>query len=203
MTDRKLKHPAGTEDGLREDGERNEMDKEREEQPSIAADEVSELDQLRADLEKARDQTLRAQADLDNYQKRVARDRTEERRYALMPLLRELLVVRDNLHRAVEAAENSDHQAGLLEGVKLVAQQIASVFQGNDCRDIEALGAEFDPNLHEVVSTLPSDEHPSGTVTAVVRIGFQLHDRVVRPVQVIVSSGPAKPQPRDEGEEKA
>ena len=170
----------------------------------------AELDRLRAELTTAEDRILRAQADLDNYQKRVQRERAEERRYAHLPLLRDLLGVWDNLHRAIAAAEGSDplagdappsdsplsdaqvsEPAGLLEGVKLVAQQLNAVLAQHECQEIAARGAAFDPNLHEAVSTQPADT-PSGTITAVLRPGFRLYDRVVRPAQVIVSTGPGE-----------
>ncbi len=150
------------------------------------------IDQLRGELGATRDKMLRAQADFDNYQKRVQRERTEERRYAYLPLLRDLLGVRDNLQRALDTAEKSDNQSGLLEGVQLVAQQLKTVFEQHGCRQIAAQGTEFDPHLHEALTTQPSGE-PAGRVLAVFRPGYQLHDRVLRPAQVVVSSGPAKP----------
>ena len=156
-------------------------------QPAVAA-----IIDLRAELGATRDKMLRAQADFDNYQKRVQRERTEERRYAFLPLLRDLLGVRDNLQRALDTAEKSGNQSGLLEGVRLVAQQFKTVFEQYGCREIAAQGAEFDPHLHEALTTQPSDE-PAGRVLAVFRPGYQLHDRVLRPAQVVVSSGPAKP----------
>jgi molecular chaperone GrpE len=166
-----------------------------EAQAADASSATSEIDQLRADLESARDSMLRARAELDNYQKRVARDRAEERRYACLPLLRDLLGVRDNLDRAVKAAESGSNQANLLEGVKLVAQQLTTVFGQNACRELEVPpGAAFDPNQHEAAAKVPSDKHPEGTVIEVIRPGFAMHDRVVRPAQVVVSSGPAKGQ---------
>ena len=123
--------------------------------------------------------------------KRVMRERTEERRYAFLPLLRDLLPVRDNLQRALDAAEKSDNPSGLLEGVRLVAQQLRTLFEQYGCREIAAQGAEFDPHLHDALTTQPSDEQPAGRVLSVFRPGYQLHDRVVRPAQVVVSSGPA------------
>jgi molecular chaperone GrpE len=150
------------------------------------------VETLRGELEQTRDKLLRAQADFENYQKRVQRERVDERRYAFLPLLRDLLPVRDNLQRAIDAVEGSDHQAGLLEGVRMVAQQLRTVFEQYGCREIAAQGAEFDPHLHDALTMQPSDE-PVGRVLSVFRAGYQLHDRVVRPAQVIVSSGPAKP----------
>ncbi len=116
---------------------------------------------LRGELDQLRDKLLRAQADFDNYQKRVLRERAEERRYAFLPLLRDLLPVRDNLQRALDAAEKSDGPSALLEGVRLVAQQLGTVFEQYGCREIAAQGADFDPHLHDALTTQPSDE-PAG-----------------------------------------
>ncbi|HUT11164.1 MAG TPA: nucleotide exchange factor GrpE [Thermoguttaceae bacterium] len=139
------------------------------------------------ELEVARDRVLRSQAELENYRKRVAREMQDLHRYADLPLMRDLLPVLDNINRAIEAAEKTHDTASLLDGVKMVAQQFAGVFEKHDCTEIEALGQPFDPHRHEAISQQPSDDHPPGTVVLVTQTGFQLHDRVVRPSQVIVS----------------
>lgn len=150
----------------------------------------TEVEKLRADLEDASDRVLRAQAELDNYRKRARRELEDERRYAAMPLLRDLLPVLDNIYRAIEAAEKSATAGGLLDGVKLVAQSLESVLAKHDCKRIEALGQPFDPAFHEAISQQPSTEHPPNTVVLVAQEGYVLHDRVVRPSQVIVSTRP-------------
>ncbi len=96
---------------------------------------------LRADLEDATDRVLRAQAELDNYRKRARRELEDERRYAALPLLRDLLPVLDNMQRAIEAAEKSPQASGLLDGIKLVAQSLLTVLAKHDCKKIEALGS--------------------------------------------------------------
>jgi len=155
-----------------------------------AEDALAELAALRRELEEAQDRALRCRADLENYKQRVARQAEQERRLALVPLLRDLLPVADNLGRALEAAERNTGGAGLIEGVKMVLQQLHTVFERYDCREIEALHQPFDPHLHEAVSQQPTDAFPPGTVVQVVQTGFQLHERVVRPSQVIVSAPP-------------
>jgi molecular chaperone GrpE len=169
-----------------------------------AAAQASPLESLRAELEEAKDRALRMQAELENYRKRAARELQEERRYAGLPLIRDLLPVLDNMNRAVEAAEKSHDPAGLLEGLKMVAGQLEEVFQRHHCNQIEALHEPFNPHLHEAISQQPSDDHPAGTVMLVTRSGFQLHDRVVRPSQVIVSgqNRSAEEDKQEAGEEK-
>jgi molecular chaperone GrpE len=161
-------------------------------QPSDTASRGKELESLRAELEQAKDRALRWQAELDNYRKRARRELEDERRYANMPLLRDLLPVLDNLHRAIASAEKTPDAAGLLEGVKLVEKQIGSLLGKHQCNRIEALGQEFNPHLHEAITQQPSDEHPENTIVMETQTGYTLHDRVVRPSQVIVSKKPSQ-----------
>jgi len=147
-----------------------------------------EIGKLKADLDDASDRVLRAQAELDNYRKRARRELEDERRYACLPLLRNLLPVVDNIKRAIAAADTSPSGANLLDGVKLIGQNLESVLAQYDCKRIEALGQPFDPAFHEAISQQPSAEYPPGTVTLVAQDGYILHDRVVRPAQVIVST---------------
>ena len=147
-------------------------------------------DAIRAELAEARDRALRSQAELENYRKRVARQMEEERRYANLPLMRDLLHVWDDMGRAIEAAEQASAADSLLEGFKMVARQLEDVLERYHCTEINALGEPFDPHKHEAISQQSSEEHPPGTVAYVARSGFQLHDRVVRPSQVIVSTAP-------------
>jgi molecular chaperone GrpE len=146
------------------------------------------VEQLRAELDRCKDQSLRCQAELENYRKRAAREMDEHRRYANIGLIRELLPVLDNIQRAIEAAEKSTDGSGLLDGVKLVAQQLQGVLEQHHCVKIEALGAAFDPHLHHAILQQPSAEHPANTIIIVTQDGYKLHDRVVRPSQVIVST---------------
>lgn len=155
---------------------------------SAAMDE--EVRRLRADLDDARDRALRFQAELDNFRKRMAREMEAERRYAAAPLLADLLGVLDNIRRAVSAGQQTAQGDSLLEGVRLVAQQLEDVLRRHHCVPIEALHAPFDPHVHEAVCQQPTDEFPPNTVVQVLREGYQLHDRVIRPSQVVVSTSP-------------
>ncbi len=152
-----------------------------------------ELDmaQLQQQLEEAHQRQLRLQADWENYRKRARRELEEERRYANLSLIRDLLPVLDNVQRAIAAAEKSPDKSGLLDGFKLVAQQLGSVLAQNHCQKIEALHQTFDPHRHEALSQQATAEYPPNTVVMVVQDGYQLHDRVIRPAQVIVSTAPA------------
>ncbi len=142
---------------------------------------------LQAELQAAKDRELRCLAELENYRKRAARELDDKLRYANMSLLRDLLPVVDNIERAIEAAEKNADAGALLDGFKMVQQQIEDVLKKHHCERIEALHAPFDPNVHHAVMQQSSAEHPANTVLMVTQNGYQLHDRVVRPSQVIVS----------------
>lgn len=159
----------------------------------------SQIGQLQRQLAEAEDRVLRAHAELDNYRKRANRLLQEETKYAPLPLLRDLLPVVDNLERAIQAAEQSGGSTGLLEGVKIVAQQLQSVLQRHHCKRIEAKGSAFDPHLHEAIAQIPSADLPPGTVAEVTLTGYQLHDRIVRPAQVLVAARPATAQDEAKG----
>lgn len=166
----------------------------------------SQVEELQSQLAAAEDRVLRAYAELDNYRKRANRLLQEETKYAPLPLMRDLLPVVDNLERAIQSADQQGDSAKLLEGVKMIAQQLLGVLERHHCRPIEAKGAAFDPHVHEAITQIPSGELPPGTVAEVTLTGYQLHDRIVRPAQVLVSTRPAADSPSGaasgEGEDK-
>ena len=149
---------------------------------------VSEVDQLRFELEEAKNRGLRALADLENYRTRINRQMAEERKYANLDLMRELLPVWDNIGRALEAVAASHHLESLVEGVQMVHSQFLETLQKYHCEKIEAKLQPFDPNYHASVAQMPNAEYPANTVIEEVQMGFRLFDRVVRPSQVVLAS---------------
>jgi molecular chaperone GrpE len=105
--------------------------------------------------------------------------------------MRDLLPVVDNIERAIEAAEKQGDSESLLAGFKLVHQQLLNVLSQHNCVKIEAQGQPFDPQFHAAILQQPSDKIPAHHVLLVAQAGYKLHDRVVRPAQVIISTGPA------------
>jgi molecular chaperone GrpE len=162
----------------------------QEPQAVAAGDEIA---RLKAELEDVKDRALRGWAELENYRKRSARQLDDERRYAALPLMRDLLPVLDNVQRAVDASEKNHDAASLLAGIKMVVQQLEGVLGRHHCTPIPALHKPFDPNVHDAILHQPSPDFPPNTVLQEVQQGFRLHDRVVRPTQVIVSSPSGKP----------
>ncbi len=158
------------------------------EQPTVSIDPAD----LEADLAAEKDRVLRLQAEMENLRSRTAREVLNERRYAPLPLIRDLLPAIDNMNRAIEAAPQSEEAAQMLEGFELVRQLMVGILKQHQCTEIEALGKPFDPEVHEAILQQPSNETPANHVLQVTEAGYSLHDRVVRPAKVIVSSGPAE-----------
>lgn len=156
--------------------------------PNAVEESVESLREQLSEMEKT---ALRHQADMENFRKRTRIQTEEQLKYASLPLLTELLESVDNLNRATEAAQAEGENSGLLQGVTMVATQLGSLLDKNGCRAIESVGHPFDPNCHQAVQMQPSDEHPANTVMHEIRSGFKLHDRVIRPAQVFVSTGPS------------
>jgi molecular chaperone GrpE len=162
-----------------------ETDGAAEETAAPSADQ--KIAELEEELALAKDRTLRCAAELENYKKRIAREMADERQYALMPLMRDILPVLDNMGRAIETVEQGHDPSHLLEGVKMVNDQLKGVLAKYDCVEIEALNHPFDPHFHEAILQQPNSNVNPNTVLGVTQIGYRLHDRVVRPSNVIVS----------------
>jgi len=158
----------------------------------IEASPQQQFDAMRADRDENYDQMLRARAELENYRRRAQKEFEEFRKYQSLALIRDLLPALDNLTRAIDAAASAPHQDAdsLIDGIKMVKQQLHDTLARHSVIGIESVGQPFDPNLHEAIRHLPSSEQPAMTVLEEVEQGYKLHDRVVRPSKVIVSSGP-------------
>lgn len=149
------------------------------------------VDLLEQQVAEFRDRELKAQAELENFRKRLLRDTEQQLKYAVVPFVRDLLEVVDNLNRATDAATSSGSTDSLVSGVKLVQSQLATVLGKHDCRPIVSIGQTFNPYHHQAISQQPSTEFPAGLVMYETSVGYILHDRVIRPSMVIVSTGPA------------
>ena len=139
----------------------------------------------------AEERVLRAQAELENYRKRSQREFDDARRYREIDLLRDLLPVLDNVRRAIEASERTADMETLRSGFQMTAQQIEKLLDAHGCRRIETDGQPFDPNVHDAILQQPVPGVAAGTIVGVASHGYRLHERVVRPAQVIVSQQPS------------
>ena len=144
----------------------------------------------------ADDRLLRLQADFDNFRKRTQREKSEIHHRVTEDLMRELLSVLDHLDLALDAAVQHRASGPVIEGVKLVSEQLLAALRKHGLTPVDASGEEFDPRTHEAISHVASADVPANRVLTQVRRGYLLGSRLLRAAQVVVSSGPA-PEPGD------
>ena len=163
-------------------------------QEDAQTDEVDELAAVTAERDEYRDRFMRALADAENSRKRADKDRREAENYGGSKMARDLLPVYDNMKRAVEAAgdEQKEAAAALIEGVELTMRELLNVFKKHGIQPISPqVGDRFDPQLHQAMFEAPLPGTKAGDIIQVSAAGFMLHDRLLRPSQVGVSSTPA------------
>ncbi|CUH86537.1 HSP-70 cofactor [Phaeobacter sp. CECT 5382] len=157
-------------------------------------DAAIEVDELRAERDEYKDRFMRALADAENSRKRGDKARREAEQYGGSKLARDMLPVFDNLKRAVEAAtdEQKEVASALIEGVELTMRALVGVFEKHGVRIVSPqVGDRFDPQVHEAMFEAPVPGTKAGDIIQVSAEGFMLHDRLLRPAQVGVSSTPA------------
>ena len=157
---------------------------------AVQEEQALSAENLAAEVEKYKDAALRARADLDNYRKRVAREKEDAIRYANNSLLESLLPILDNFELGLEAAKNTSEATGIVQGLQMVRKQLEDFLSDHGVEIVSAEGNPFDPNLHDAVGHEPNSDVTEGTVIRQLRKGFKLKDRLIRPASVIVSKGP-------------
>jgi molecular chaperone GrpE len=135
------------------------------------------------------DKYLRLAAEFDNYKRLAQRDLRDQIRFGNEQLLKELLPVVDNLERAIRAAKDHSSADGLVQGVELTLKQLQGVLGKFGVQSIPTMGQPFDPSGHQAVATVPSTKVPDKHVVEEFQRGYRLHDRILRPAMVTVSSG--------------
>ncbi len=158
------------------------------------SEEALELDALIAERDELKDKFMRALADAENARKRGDKARRDAEQYGGSKLARDMLPVYDNMKRALEAVSDDQREqaAGLIEGVELTMRALKDVFQKHGIEVITPeVGDRFDPNIHEAMFEAPVPGTKAGDIIQVSTEGFMLHDRLLRPAQVGVSSTPA------------
>ena len=152
--------------------------------------EASELDTLRRERDEAQDRLLRLQAEFDNYRKRIDRERRELGDHFASELLTEFLPVLDDVERALTAAQASAEPAlaSHRQGLELIQKQFLDLLKRRQVAPIDALGTDFDPNMHQAVGQEVSDAHREGEVIEDMRRGYRVGERLLRPSMVKVAT---------------
>ena len=153
-----------------------------------------------AEIAALKDKLLRTLADMENLRRRSQKDREDALKYASANFARDMLSVADNLRRAIESIpEDGDPDGaalvGFIEGIALTERGLLSALERHKIEKIEPMGKKFDPQFHEALFEIPTNDAPSGTVMQVMETGYIIHDRLLRPAKV----GIAKAAPEDTG----
>ncbi|HEY1764717.1 MAG TPA: nucleotide exchange factor GrpE [Opitutaceae bacterium] len=151
---------------------------------------AEQLAAAQKDAADNRDRYLRALADLDNFRKRTIREKDELRQFGSQELLEDLLPALDSLALGIASARHPNAELKtVVEGLVLSQQQLKAALAAHDLKEINPVGEAFDPHRHEAISHEPSKEVPAEHIIKVVRTGYLLNERLLRPASVIVSSG--------------
>jgi len=196
------------------------MGKDKEEKPAYSGPEMTALEKRLAEkaaqesdeeapagptsMEEARteigdlsERLLRMQADFDNFRKRAQREKDEARQFANQSLIERQLPVLDNFEMALAAAKDAD--PAIRDGVQMIYDQLLGILRESGVETIDAVGEEFDPNLHEAISQQETAEVEPGMVVEQVQRGYRLNERLVRPARVVVAKAPeAAEQPAED-----
>lgn len=173
-------------------------------QPDEPSDEPSDEDveetledalaALRGDLEAAKQDALYARAETQNVRRRMEKDIADARNYAATGFARDMLSVADNLARAVDsvpdALRKDETMKGFLAGIEATQRELEKVFKHNGIERIAAMGMPLDPNRHQAMLEVPSEEHDPGTVVQEMQPGYMIKDRLLRPAMVGVAKKP-------------
>ena len=183
----------------------NETPKFEGDEPTDTTPQVADIAQqakiaaLQAELEKNKDQMLRALAEAENGRKRALKEREDASKYAVSSFARDMLNVADNLRRALEAIpgdllKSDPRLQKVIEGIEATERELLKSFDRSSIKKIDPSGEIFNPNFHEVMFEAQGTGKPAGTIVQVMDVGYVLHDRLLRPARVAVA--------KDEGQDK-
>ena len=166
-----------------------EVENESAAEVDTEADET-DLDLLKAENAKLREDYLRAFAEAENTKKRCAQEIEKNNKYAISSFAKSLLSVADNLHRAIEAVNKEDGQDNcdaLKKGVELTESELMKVFEKFGITKMEVMDKVFDPNYHQVIQEVEDKTKPAGTVVAELQTGYMINGRILREAMVVVT----------------
>ncbi|MXP28441.1 nucleotide exchange factor GrpE [Porphyrobacter algicida] len=152
------------------------------------------LERLKSDLDAAKQDVLYAHADMQNLRRRMEKEKEDARNYAATGFARDVLSVSDNLARAIESMpadlREDDRVRRFVEGIEATQRELEKVFGQNGITRIAAKGMPLDPNQHQAMMEIPTDEHEPGTIVQEMQAGYMIKDRLLRPAMVGVAKKP-------------
>ncbi|GAC42995.1 nucleotide exchange factor GrpE [Paenibacillus popilliae] len=174
-----------------DDVEHNQVAGEITEAEGKAAEEVqgesAELKEAHAQAEELQQRLQRAQADFDNFRRRTVKEKEELAQYASSKLVTELLPVLDNFERALVAVQTGSEEQSFVKGVDMIFRQFMQVLEQEGVKAMNAVGEPFNPEFHQAIMQVESEEQEEGIVVEEVQKGYMLNERVLRPAMVKVS----------------
>lgn len=194
-----------TADAANADQEATDTPTEENEATEVEEQELDPMEALEIEAAKWKDQAIRTAAELDNYRKRMAREKQDAVRYGNQRLLEELLPVLDNFNMGMQAAAQEEGSM-LYMGMDMVQKQLSEFLSAQSVEEVPAeTGGEFDPNIHEAISQEANEEVEDGKIIRVVRKGYRIGERLLRPSNVTVALGetteePSESEPHSESE---
>ncbi|RUT36643.1 nucleotide exchange factor GrpE [Paenibacillus zeisoli] len=147
----------------------------------------AELEQLRNEVQEHQQRFLRSQADFDNFRRRTQKEKEELGKYASAKLITELLPVVDNLDRALAAVKENAEAESFSKGVDMIFRQLEGILSAEGLTPMNSVGQPFNPEYHQAIMQVESDEYEEGIVVEEVQKGYLLKDKVLRPAMVKVS----------------
>jgi len=174
-----------------------EKDLDKEKKDDRASDPLKEMEtkikSLEEEAKETYDRFLRVSAEFENYKKRSAREMSEFKKFANESLLKELLLVVDNMERAINLSKDEGtSNNGLVEGIDITLKELLKILKKFGVKQVESLGKPFDPNFHQAVMQEETDEHPHNTVINEIQKGYIINERLLRPAMVAVSMAKEK-----------
>ena len=164
------------------------IDEATEETTEETSAEPTEVERLTNELSDMEDKFLRAQAEIANMRNRNKKEREDASKYRAQDLAKELLSSLDNLDRALQIETTDEHGESMKKGIEMVRESMIHALNQAGIVEIESLGHQFDPNLHQAVQTVPQEEgQQSDEIVQVLQKGYILHDRILRPAMVVVA----------------
>jgi len=186
----KRKEPADEHEPRKESGMQPSPDAEDVHAP--AAEDNEELRAKIAECEEWKTKCLYAAAELDNFRKRSAKERTNLVTYGAWDVLHDLLEVVDNFGRVIEADRTETDPKVIVEGIEIVYRQLTKLLEKHGVRAIDSEGARFDPEFHEAMQQTPAPDSAPGTVVEELQKGYKYRDRLLRPARVVVAAEPGE-----------
>ena len=167
------------------------LDDSADENSEEPIDITEELENLKEENAKLKNEFLRAYADAENTKKRCVQEIEKNSKYAISSFAKELLAVADNLHRAIAAVSDSQKTEceSLLKGVEMTEAELNKVFAKFGIQKMNIIGTHFDPNFHQVIQEIEDKTKPSGTIISELQTGYMINDRILREAMVVVTKG--------------